>query len=86
MTELTGTIIGLIAGIIIGLIILAIVTLIFRWLWNSTLPDVFGLKSLSFWQAFKILLISSMLFGGGTKVIERGHEVVPDDAIEQTAG
>lgn len=86
MTELTGTIIGLIAGIIIGLIILAIVTLIFRWLWNSTLPDVFGLKSLSFWQAFKILLISSMLFGGGTKVIERGHEVVPDDAIEQAAG
>jgi len=86
MTEVTGTLVGLIAGLIIGLVILAIVTLIFRWLWNSTLPDVFGFKTLSFWQAFKILLISSMLFGGGTKVIERGHEVVPDDATEQAAG
>jgi hypothetical protein len=86
MSEVTGTLIGLVAGIIIGLVILAIITLIFRWLWNTTLPDVFGVKTVTFGQAFKILLISSMLFGGGTKVIERGHEVVPDDAAEQTAG
>ena len=70
--------IGLILGLVIGAIILAIVALIFQWLWNSTLPDVFGVKSVSVWQAFKILLISAMLFGGGTKVFERGHEVVPD--------
>ncbi len=85
MENIAGGLIGLIAGLIIGLIILAIITLIFRWLWNSTIPEVFGLKSLSFGQAFKILLISSMLFGGGTKVIERGHEVVPDEAAAQPA-
>jgi high-affinity Fe2+/Pb2+ permease len=78
--------IGAVTGLIIGLIILAIITLIFRWLWNTTMPDVFGLKSLTFGQSFKILLIASMLFGGGTKLIERGHEVVPDDVSEQTAG
>jgi len=86
MTDLTATLVGLVAGLIIGLIILAIITLIFRWLWNTTMPDVFGVKSLTFGQAFKILLISSMLFGGGTKVIERGHEVVPNDAAEQATG
>lgn len=86
MTDFTGILVGMLAGIIIGLVILAIITLIFRWLWNTTMPDVFGVKSLSFGQAFKILLISSMLFGGGTKVIERGHEVVPDDTTEQTSG
>ncbi len=86
MTDIAGTLIGLVVGIVIGLVILAIITLFFRWLWNSTMPDVFGVGSLSFWQAFKILLISSMLFGGGTKVIERGHEVVPDETVEQTAG
>jgi len=86
MTDLTATLVGVIVGLIIGLIILAVITLIFRWLWNTTMPDVFGVKSLTFGQAFKILLIASMLFGGGTKVIERGHEVVDDDATEQAAG
>lgn len=86
MNDMTATLIGLVIGLIIGLIILAIITLIFRWLWNTTMPDVFGVKSLSFGQAFKILLIASMLFGGGTKVIERGHEVVGDEATGQVAG
>lgn len=86
MTDVTTTLAGLIAGLIIGLIILAIITLIFRWLWNTTMPDVFGVKSLTFGQAFKILLIASMLFGGGTKVIERGHEVVDDDVAEHAEG
>lgn len=86
MNELAGTLIGLVVGLIIGLVILAIVTLIFRWLWNTTMPDVFGVKSLTFWQAFRILLLSAILFGGGTKVVERGHEVVPADAAEQAAG
>jgi len=80
------TLLGAFVGLIIGLIILAIITLIFRWLWNTTMPDVFGLKSLSFGQSFKILLIASMLFGGGTRVIERGHEVVGEEAIEMAAG
>jgi hypothetical protein len=31
-------------------------------------------------------LIASMLFGGGTKVIERGHEVVTEDGTGQPAG
>jgi hypothetical protein len=86
MTDITATLMGAVFGLIIGLIILAIITLIFRWLWNTTMPDVFGVKSLTFGQSFKILLIASMLFGGGTKVIERGHEVVGEDVTEQAAG
>jgi hypothetical protein len=78
--------IGAVTGLVIGLVILAVITLFFRWLWNTTVPDVFGLKTLTFWQAFRILLLSAILFGGGTTVIERGHEVVPDDTVTQTAG
>ena len=44
------------------------------------------IESLTIGQAFKILLISAILFGGGSKVIERGHEVVPDDEVAQAAG
>ena len=86
MNEIAATLVGALVGLVIGLVILAIITLIFRWLWNTTMPDVFGVKSLTFGQSFKILLIASMLFGGGTKVIERGHEVVDDDVTEQLAG
>ena len=86
MNEFAGALIGMVAGLFIGLVILAIITLIFRWLWNTTLPDVFGVKTLTFWQAFRILLLSAILFGGGTKVVERGHEVLPDEATEQASG
>lgn len=28
------------------------------------MPDVFGLKQLTFWQALRILILASILFGG----------------------
>lgn len=77
-------ILGAIIGLILGFIILALVTFIFRWLWNTTMPEVFGVKELTFMQALKIMLISAMLFGGGTTIIERGHEVMPDEVTTET--
>ena len=85
MSEFIGMMFGAATGLLIGLVILAIFTLFFRWLWNTTMPDVFGTKSLTFWQAFRILLLATILFGGGTTIVERGHEVVPDE-IEQAGG
>ncbi len=41
-----------------------LVTLLLQYLWNTTMPDVFSLKEISFWQAFRLLLISAILFGG----------------------
>ena len=77
---------GLVAGLLIGFVFLAIITLIFRWLWNTTMPDVFGVKSVTFGQAFKIMLISAMLFGGGSTILERGHETIPDEVTTEVAG
>ena len=48
------------AGLMIALVIVAILVVIFRWLWNSTLPDVFGVREVTFWQAFKIMLLASI--------------------------
>ena len=81
-----GLIVGLIVGLAVGVLVIAIITLIFRWLWNTTMPDVFGVKSLTFWQALKIMLISTMLFGGGTKVMQESHEAVADDATSELSG
>lgn len=41
----------------------AIVAL-FQWLWNITMPELFELKTLRYWQAFRLILIAGVLFGG----------------------
>jgi hypothetical protein len=33
-------------------------------LWNSILPVVFGISTITFWQALGILVLSRILFGG----------------------
>ncbi len=82
-TSIVGIILGLAVGLAIGLVVISVITLIFRWLWNTTMPDVFGVKSLTFGQALKIMLISTMLFGGGTTVMQESHEAVTDETTSE---
>jgi succinate dehydrogenase hydrophobic anchor subunit len=53
--------------ILLILILIPLVVALFQWLWNITMPQVFNLNTVTFWQAFRLLLISSLLFrsGGG---------------------
>ncbi|MDN5361518.1 MAG: hypothetical protein PWP70_565 [Moorella sp. (in: firmicutes)] len=48
---------------LILLIVFALIGL-FQWLWNITMPEVFNLKKITFWQALRLLLIAGILFGG----------------------
>ena len=57
-----------IAAVLIGFVLLV---LVFRWIWNRTVPAVFGLKEITFWQAVGILLLASILTGG--------HRIVSTD-------
>jgi len=47
---------------VVFLVLLA--TAIFQWLWNSTIPQVFGLRQIRFWVAFRLLLIAGFLTSG----------------------
>ena len=44
------------AGLFIGLGFLV------AWLWRVTLGDIFGIKAISFWQAWGLILLSQILF------------------------
>lgn len=33
------------------------------WLWNITIPEVFGLRQIRYWQAFRLVIIVAILFG-----------------------
>jgi hypothetical protein len=51
-------------GIGIAVVGFLVFVLVFRWIWNAVVPDVFGLKTITFWQAVGILVLASILFGG----------------------
>jgi hypothetical protein len=80
----TPALVGAAIGFLIGLIILAIFTVIFRWLWNTTMPDVFGVKSLTLWQALKILILAGILFGGHRAVIDAPQKSTQTPAATAT--
>ena len=64
-----GVLVGLFGGflaVLVVLVLFAIIIALFQWLWNITMPDVFGLNAITFWQAFRLILIASILFGGPT--------------------
>jgi hypothetical protein len=53
-----------------SLVFIGVIVLIFllpallMWLWNMTMPEVFRLPEIRYWQAFRLLIIASLLFGG----------------------
>lgn len=69
--------IGVLVGIVIGVLLVAIIVVVFRWLWNTTMPEVFGVSDVTFWQAFKILLLAGILFGSH-RVVEVPRQVSVD--------
>ena len=52
--------------ILVGVAIIAfVVPLIFQFLWNITVPEIFGLMEIRYWQLFRLLLMAGMIFGAG---------------------
>ena len=48
----------------IWIVVILILVDFFKWLWNITMPQVFNLKVITYWQALRILIIAGVLFGG----------------------
>lgn len=48
----------------LGLAAIAVFGVVVMSLWNWLLPPLFNVKSIGFWQALGVLLLSRMLFGG----------------------
>ncbi len=53
----------------IGLLFLA--TWLLQWLWNITMPQLFKLTEITFWQAFRLILIAGILFGNMRFILPR---------------
>jgi len=50
-------------------------------LWNNLLPALFGIKTITFWQAIGLIILSKILFGGFRgghghhRCHDRGHNI-----------
>lgn len=60
--SLTGKILWGIGFAIMGIGLFAILGWVTMLLWNWLMPEIFGLKSLNYWQAWGLLLLCSILF------------------------
>lgn len=49
---------------VIGITVLAVFFMGFptMWLWNTLMPDIFGLKTIGFWQAVGLNMLAGILF------------------------
>jgi hypothetical protein len=42
-----------------------------KWLWNATMPELFGLKEIGVWMAWKISFLCYILFKAGTNFTDK---------------
>jgi len=60
------------SGIVASLVFAALAILAFgvlvEVLWNTTVPDVFGLPAIAYWQAVRLLVLAYLLVGGGSVI------------------
>jgi hypothetical protein len=75
--------------VVITVVALAAMGLVTMGLWNWLMPVLFGLKTIGFWQAVGLVLLSKILFGGlrggpgraawRRRMEERWENMTPDE-------
>jgi len=57
-------ILKLILFVLLGICLLALFGWVVMSLWNWLMPVLFGLKTIGYWQAFGLIILCRLLFGG----------------------
>lgn len=70
-----------VAGMVVfGIVAAAVFGLVFGYfvmiLWNWLMPAIFGITTITYWQAFGIVILAKLIFGtiGRGKGIDRDHD------------
>ncbi len=49
--------------VIIWIGLLFLFSALLMWLWNITITRIFGIREITFWEAFRLIIIAGILFG-----------------------
>ena len=66
MEKLLVLVFAVVIGVLIGVFAGAIFALPTMWLWNGLMPDIFHLPTISFFQAWGLLILSHLLVKGSS--------------------
>lgn len=44
---------------------LFLVSALLMWLWNITISRIFNVREITYWEAFRLIIIAGILFGRG---------------------
>src|SRR5205085_7769783 len=83
--------------IAIALVVAALLSFIVMQLWNHLLPELVGARTITFWQALGLLILSKILFGGfrrpgpprwawKRRMAERWEKMTPEEREKFRAG
>ena len=51
------------AGVAFAVLFAFVFGLVVQYLWNFIMPDLFGLKAITYWQAFALVILAKIFFG-----------------------
>jgi hypothetical protein len=66
METLVKTLMGLLGVIVVGALVCVIMGLPLMILWNWLMPTIFGLTTITFWQAIGLNILATILFQSHT--------------------
>lgn len=61
------------AGIVLAVLLGFLFALVIKALWNWLMPTLFGLGTITYWQAFGIFILAKLLFGGFPHPHDKHH-------------
>lgn len=56
---------GMLSIILLYILFLFLSSALLMWLWNITITKIFNIREITFWEAFRLMIIASLLFGRG---------------------
>ena len=80
MKELFDVIVDFFVELFIGVALSFLIARPLMILWNGLAPEIFGLKTISYWDAFGLYLLSNLLFKSTKPSKEEKHEKTNPDS------
>lgn len=63
MNIVHGIVGGMFSMILLWIVLLFALSGVLMWLWNITITRIFNIRSITYWEALRLLVITSILFG-----------------------
>lgn len=54
--------------LVISIILIFLLGFLYKWIWNETMPYLFGLPTITYWKMVGLTLLSKALFGNLVKL------------------